>query len=174
MEFQSTLPLRGATFSAGTPINLASLFQSTLPLRGATEAQKEFTRVVEISIHAPLAGSDVARGIHEVDSSDFNPRSPCGERLGVVGVFSSLSIFQSTLPLRGATPVFLFTASITMISIHAPLAGSDGFLCTKTCPICDFNPRSPCGERLRFRKRFFFLAGFQSTLPLRGATIRPS
>ena len=34
-EFQSTLPLRGATFSVGF-IPLESQFQSTLPLRGAT------------------------------------------------------------------------------------------------------------------------------------------
>ena len=33
--------------------------------------------------------------------------------------------FQSTLPLRGATPVFPFSYSSICISIHAPLAGSD-------------------------------------------------
>ena len=39
-QFQSTLPMRGAT---GTPLTLgilAGLFQSTLPMRGATVKQK--------------------------------------------------------------------------------------------------------------------------------------
>ena len=55
--------------------------------------------------------------------------------------------FQSTLPLRGATKVCRFWDMYNLISIHAPLAGSD-----RSSPNCMlssayFNPRSPCGER---------------------------
>ncbi|EFE93130.1 hypothetical protein GCWU000341_00209 [Oribacterium sp. oral taxon 078 str. F0262] len=34
--------------------------------------------------------------------------------------------FQSTLPSRGATEAGLYTLVLSSISIHAPLAGSDG------------------------------------------------
>ena len=56
--------------------------------------------------------------------SDFNPRSPCGERLDAFAIPSARPSFQSTLPMRGAT--FLLVApTIIKISIHAPHAGSD-------------------------------------------------
>ena len=57
-EFQPTLPLRGAT---GATINgmTAARFQPTLPLRGATEMEAEHLGVLDVSTHAPLAGSDL-------------------------------------------------------------------------------------------------------------------
>ena len=57
--------------------------------------------------------------------------------------------FQSTLPVRGATPHKLANAILAYISIHAPRAGSD--LCRQ----------SDCRASR---------SGFQSTLPVRGAT----
>ena len=55
-------------------------FQSTLPLRGATITPTLLDLWQHISIHAPLTGSDVyvISCIGGVD--DFNPRSPYGER----------------------------------------------------------------------------------------------
>ena len=78
-------------------------FQSTLPMRGATLHQKYGDKFLEISIHAPHAGSDhigrknflnflgfqstlpmrgatMERSLCAGGSHDFNPRSPCGER----------------------------------------------------------------------------------------------
>ena len=56
-------------------------FQSTLPVRGATDTPyKDGSYRLTISIHAPRAGSDEGlqkRGQHQ---TYFNPRSPCGER----------------------------------------------------------------------------------------------
>ena len=43
----------------------------------AVERNSEY---VWISIHAPLAGSDVNTARCVVSLMDFNPRSPCGER----------------------------------------------------------------------------------------------
>ena len=80
-----------------------------------------------ISIHAPLAGCDtLADKLTEPSGPDFNPRTPCGVRLLLMGIrkiwiyfnprtpcgvrllpscFSGwLLTFQSTHPLRGATP----------------------------------------------------------------------
>ena len=79
--------------------------------------------------------------------SNFNPRSPYGERRkiknteSITAEFQStlplrgatnlrvirrlVSIFQSTLPLRGATLGSGGTYTYPLISIHAPLTGSD-------------------------------------------------
>ena len=37
--------------------------------------------IIQISIHAPRAGSDTPRSKKSPKLRDFNPRSPCGERL---------------------------------------------------------------------------------------------
>ena len=104
--FQSTLPMRGATFSTVVLFRLSTLFQSTLPMRGAT-------RCVRPSF-ATL--------------SHFNPHSPCGERHLPSPGTSTSKIFQSTLPMRGATSCHLPNSSSQTISIHTPHAGSDDFL----------------------------------------------
>ena len=110
-------------------------FQLSLPVRGATLHPGRFKPEIAISIHAPHKGSDqvveahpdldytfqstlpvrgaTAPGGHRLHSApDFNPRSPGGERR-LVQIPDGLSgLFQSTLPGRGATPWSLFTASL--------------------------------------------------------------
>ena len=51
-------------------------------MRGATEKTvKRIYLSIQISIHAPRAGSDrYPRGRRVTGSINFNPRSPCGER----------------------------------------------------------------------------------------------
>ena len=100
-----------------------------------------------ISIHAPHAGSDRVRRLRPASSCDFNPRSPCGERLSVSLSRSMDALFQSTLPMRGATHRDVQGKRKQVISIHAPHAGSD--LLSRPEPALEtyFNPRSPCGER---------------------------
>ena len=56
-EFQSTLPVRGATGN-GNLISETDKFQSTLPMRGATCVERAGRTVVAISIHAPHEESD--------------------------------------------------------------------------------------------------------------------
>ena len=79
--------------------------------------------------------------------------------------------FQSALPLRGATALGERARTPFVISIRAPLAGSDlhraGRLSGKDR---HFNPRSPCGERHEFLVDESEFIEFQSALPLRGAT----
>ena len=57
-----------------------SLFQSTLSLRRATGPIGTGRRGVAISIHALLAESDPRKRPWKLPVTDFNPRSPCGER----------------------------------------------------------------------------------------------
>ena len=147
-----------------------------------------------ISIHALLAESDIAFSIVSLLSIDFNPRSPCGERLVIHNQLTVVNKFQSTLSLRRAT---IRPASYVRRNRHfnprSPCGerrADDEFRDQRT----DFNPRSPCGERpsliptfdtratisihallaesdtLRNVYQFFFLS-FQSTLSLRRATL---
>ena len=58
--------------------------------------------------------------------------------------------FQSTLPLRGATPKRIHYYLLHHISIHAPLTGSDLVALFRLLCGLYFNPRSPYGERLEW------------------------
>ena len=62
--------------------------------------------------------------------------------------FPSLHLFQSTLPVWGATVDRDFKDKSTGISIHAPRVGSDAITRRLAGTTGHFNPRSPCGERL--------------------------
>ena len=125
-----------------------------------------------ISIHALLAESDIGGDFFHIRDTDFYPRSPCGERQRGARHANNQQEFLSTLSLRRATSIvpaelvtlvkFLSTLSLRRatrqvkqtyreeisISIHALLAESDNFSCASERPICNFYPRSPCGERL--------------------------
>ena len=82
--FQSTLPVRGATPDAHFIPRSHNGFQSTLPVRGATWIYPPAPPILFISIHAPRAGSDRTGKASRRVYTDFNPRSPCGERLGTL------------------------------------------------------------------------------------------
>ena len=103
IQFQSTLPAWGATLSMVKLFSVFSRFQSTLPAWGATEVPPIISVRYYISIHAPRMGSDTSLRRVLMRSSDFNPRSPHGERQ----------------VLRGKRH------GREEISIHAPCMGSD-------------------------------------------------
>ena len=133
-------------------VDNAIAFQSTHPLRGAT-------RVVD------CAG---------LLNRYFNPRTPCGVRPGCGSSGTRSRRFQSTHPLRGATGVCRNVVDIFQISIHAPPAGCDPRSRAPGIPRTNFNPRTPCGVRLLALVLLMCSSGFQSTHPLRGATIYKS
>ena len=140
-------------------------------MRGATASQGDREGRTLISIHAPHAGSDVHLLSKTKQRTDFNPRSPCGERLSKRTICWNLIQFQSTLPMRGATEEAYEVGESDFISIHAPHAGSDGAVPSSWMQWTYFNPRSPCGERLRPSQNALIESKFQSTLPMRGATV---
>ena len=59
-----------------------SKFQSTHPMRGATELITADDQTETISIHAPHAGCDAGAAMAGETMAYFNPRTPCGVRLG--------------------------------------------------------------------------------------------
>ena len=126
-----------------------------------------------ISIHAPRGGSDIKHGLET----------------------NADTIFQSTLPVGGATPDAVNTQALALlISIHAPRGGSDASWARQQWSAWNFNPRSPWGERQQPEEPkkptpeisihaprggsdsgclpgTTTCAGFQSTLPVGGATL---
>ena len=206
--------MRGATPTSCIR-NGPSRFQSTLPMRGATWYNTgAYGRAINFNPRSPC-GERLVGVINDGDFADFNPRSPCGERQNLLAGKTATKLFQSTLPMRGATAFPALEVQSSTISIHAPHAGSDLDslrLMNKfnrfqsTLPMrgatfgffhffaynLNFNPRSPCGERLgcfrQFLPSFYFnprspcgerpgvsfkrrcFSRFQSTLPMRGAT----
>ena len=103
--FQSTLPLRGATRIPNLTLN-ALKFQSTLPLRGATLSDLDYDLPIVFQSTLPLRGATMLDLTHLSLFSDFNPRSPYGERQFLIQLVIRGELFQSTLPLRGATKKF--------------------------------------------------------------------
>ena len=170
--FQSTRPVRGATTSAGSSPGVSSI-SIHAPRAGRDASDLEGQHYVLISIHAPRAGRDW--GLTKTASCgwNFNPRAPCGARPAARHIASPPVIFQSTRPVRGATPqtmagmspaIFQSTrpvrgatavtqeiASVTKISIHAPRAGRDDDGRRTQDKRRDFNPRAPCGARRPYR-----------------------
>ena len=96
----------------------------------------------------PVWGATPRACLQGIRFYDFNPRSPCGER-------------QHRKRQKHQNQ---------HISIHAPRVGSDEALQISSGIESDFNPRSPCGERPQGMAFLAAVPGFQSTLPVWGAT----
>ena len=148
-----------------------------------------------ISIHAPLTGCDPELLNTSISQGYFNPRTPYGMRqtsdrwespsicyfnprtpygmrhVYVVWVCKTLQ-FQSTHPLRDATVLQCHVLSFICISIHAPLTGCDTILSRTRSHMLNFNPRTPYGMRRQSKMTACWLRKFQSTHPLRDATIQ--
>ena len=165
-------PLAGSDATASATVPPSALFQSALPLRGATQAVAGSGVPDKISIRAPLAGSDNCEFYNITGNPDFNPRSPYGERPVLSSSNISISgIFQSALPLRGATPYGHTIIQHATISIRAPLAGSDLNLCVVIACLSPISIRAPlAGSDFGSDKQHLTNSRFQSALPLRGAT----
>ena len=171
-SFQSSRPLRGATrrrratraipcnFNPRAPcgarlkriatFTLSLLFQSSRPLRGATGAGVRHAQYRAISILAPLAGRDFPAYTPQGWGLNFNPRAPCGAR--------PVQLFQKLM--------------VRHISILAPLAGRDLNTAPSFGAERNFNPRAPCGARRLRKDGAKVVIVFQSSRPLRGATMR--
>ena len=168
-QFQSSRPLRGATIAGrggGIHIIISILaplagrdqkaqdaidnatFQSSRPLRGATDGRKRRGKQTAISILAPLAGRDCAKM--------------------AMTITDEISILA---PLAGRDHSDRVRIPVHQISILAPLAGRDNGIDGAFNLRYDFNPRAPCGAR-HHRSRLVMRHGeFQSSRPLRGATL---
>ncbi len=145
--FQSTLPVWGATRVFCASMADVFEFQSTLPVWGATPVGTPFLVGGWFQSTLPVWGATLRSKRFGLHPTRFNPRSPCGERP------EDQANADKRIP----------------VSIHAPRVGSDLDELGRPTKWC-FNPRSPCGERLGNFNTYFWTVGFQSTLPVWGAT----
>ena len=102
----------------------------------------------QISIHAPRVGSDNRNHWRGSFVTDFNPRSPCGERLAVATRRLPGATISIHAPRVGSDWRLRCCGCTRTISIHAPRVGSDRLSPPWVAVLLNFNPRSPCGERL--------------------------
>ena len=195
--FQSTHPVRGATVYIGETV-CAEVISIHAPRAGCDYVFGVVCKPDDISIHAPRAGCDSTAAPRDSATNHFNPRTPCGVRLIARKTTMCRRLFQSTHPVRGATTSVPTVFQRQQISIHAPRAGCDVFIlrcCTSrrgisihapragcdasvlrknSVRLFDFNPRTPCGVRLKMPPGVKWDQKFQSTHPVRGATRRNS
>ncbi len=120
-------PRVGSDFSRSIIPSVAESISIHAP-RVGSDTNRTFFDVVNdyISIHAPRVGSDTYRQKTAYYVGNFNPRSPCGERLKT-SIDSSMSdVISIHAPRVGSDNGFetVETTPIT-ISIHAPRVGSD-------------------------------------------------
>ena len=143
--FQSTLPVWGATLSGlSFLVILFARFQSTLPVWGATRFRH------------------TAQGL----LINFNPRSPCGERRRHPAVCKKAMLISihaprvgsDTLPLISSRMLYTFQSTLPVWG--ATLAARPGSTRTSY-----FNPRSPCGERLRKKSGYATTSNFNPRSP---------
>ena len=119
-----------------------------------TESDAQYDRQIaklDISIHALLTESDHLTYTHSIVYTDFNPRSPHGERRTHMGII----------------------AQDLEISIHALLTESDAESAATEAEQANFNPRSPHGERLNtsdlnFKKDVISIHALLTESDLRG------
>ena len=160
--------MRGDTAACSLQL-VVSKFQSTLPVRGDTYSLCFFISI-PISIHSPHAGRYSLRtpssrsnwnfnplslcreihlrGIVPVRHTDFNPPSPCGEMHKVLLQGVEHTDFNPLSPC-GEIPRSRSELFGEIISIHPPRVGRDeGWTYRRTLHIY-FNPPSPCGEMHR-------------------------
>ena len=117
-------------------------------------------------------GERLPRAAADVYIGHFNPRSPHGERRTSRKAENGHEKISIHAPRTGSDLCYERPAITDWISIHAPRTGSDATAhLLEVCP-CDFNPRSPHGERRQRLHLCRTIHRFQSTLPARGATPR--
>ena len=135
-------------------------------------ATAEWRHAQVISIHAPRMGcdADVPVGLYGGQISIHAPHAGCDRLRDVVLVDAEgISIHA---PHAGCDVVVRQRRKVGAdISIHAPHAGCDCCCTCRTPASMYFNPRTPCGVRLLRPARSSAWRRFQSTHPMRGATV---
>ena len=104
--------------------------------------------------------------------SKFQSTPPIRVATRQIDVAMSSLKFQSTPPIRVATSVDGISVQVSQISIHATHTGGDRERHVHTNVEFDFNPRHPYGWRLSLFWASRLFSTFQSTPPIRVATVR--
>ena len=217
--FQSTLPAWGATTACWATAPSRSNFNPRSPHGERRRGARSAGETSQISIHAPRMGSDqmeneTMRLVLAFQStlpawgatrfrqrgqgrrSDFNPRSPHGERRQQLhaghpqraisihaprmgsdnreSAGDAHSLYFNPRSPHGERPEGLYSSPFFQHfnprSPHGERHQADGI---SASVVGDFNPRSPHGERPAGATGTVYDPEFQSTLPAWGATFTP-
>ena len=118
-------PLAGRDLIPGGQVSTRSNFNPPAPCGTGRSHKSAFVKDLHISIHPPLAGRDIEEELDDGSGTYFNPPAPCGTGRASLRLFRTLSVFQSTRPLRDGTDPAFQVYKWLCISIHPPLAGRD-------------------------------------------------
>ena len=170
--FQSTRPIRGATFGNPHYRVPRQYFNPRAPYGARRVRPLRNLTMPHISIHAPHTGRDKPPDLLKVSLCNFNPRAPYGARLGMVKYMSAFQVdfnprapygarlcggrmggrknqFQSTRPIRGATT----RHDADSARLH------------------NFNPRAPYGARRDLSAHLRLLGGISIHAPHTGRDV---
>ena len=194
LQFQSTRPVRGATFisraemlpspsfnprapygarhgSTWASITTA-VFQSTRPVRGATRTTSaQGSRALGFNPRAPYGArrTDFRPCGYPSRVSIHAPRT--GRDDNPLARWSANNAFQSTRPVRGATPLYKrFHPHCPCFNPRAPYGARRDEKAFPRVEHEGFNPRAPYGARPPQPDGRGPHRSFQSTRPVRGAT----
>ena len=135
------------SWAVHTPVAL--LFQSTAPVWGPTSLSSCVNAGLPISIHGPRVGADQKLIACSARLLHFNPRPPCGGRLGSRRRNAGESGFQSTAPVWGPTRPAGAAAGLLSDFNPRPPCGGRPMEISDRIRLIHFNPRPPCGGRPR-------------------------
>ena len=158
-QFQSTLSVRRAT-SSSLCATFVALFQSTLSVRRATIWQVNCLEVLEFQ--STLSVRRATSGVTAYNSpfTNFNPRSPWGERLGISLQVAKLNII-SIHALREESDIFNYFYYCNNNKFQSTLSVRRATSPCSARPNAhrNFNPRSPWGERLDIQEHCSVIIG---------------
>ena len=124
-RFQSTLPVWGATRQRKVISTMYFYFNPRSPCGERLFTERDAALFQDNFNPRSPCGERRGGKTNEKCSYYFNPRSPCGERPGWSITPQHQKLFQSTLPVWGATSKSFGVGVVDSISIHAPRVGSD-------------------------------------------------
>ena len=110
-------------------------------------ASRRAVQVIDVSIHATLAGGDSAGNLRPARQRCFYPRHPRGWRLFPAPRPTSINSFYPRHPRGWRRQCPKRGGQRTGVSIHATLAGGDAMERGGWSPMCRFYPRHPRGWR---------------------------
>ena len=145
------LLLRGATGAAGFVGVGIIKFQYMLLLRGATRKMNVLTMDYSVSIHAPLARSNMFAEQVVYGVKSFNTCSSCEEQRQGTMLPHSLLRFQYMLLLRGATCASAENKERNMFQYMLLLRGATQRRILRRSTLMCFNTCSSCEEQQVFR-----------------------
>ena len=186
--------MRGATDRRGQR-QLPDVISIRAPHAGSDSAMiSDIHRGIKFQSALPLRGATAGKACNGTPPSNFNPRSPCGERqLGACcGLVREISIraplagsdtsgtqrlsfgrFQSALPLRGATKVYISSTTLVNFNPRSPCGERPPCRPCTSSRLRYFNPRSPCGERRDEQRQRKSKVDISIRAPLAGSDALP-